>query len=114
MQQDYQNLLAQKAELNKRIEEARRQESAAALAQIKEWIATFGFTAQQVFPWDGDKKPKVVAKYYDPESGKSWTGRGKPPKWIEGKDRAQYEIQREPAKPVESQSDENNPFPIHW
>ena len=32
------------------------------------------------------------AKYQDPESGKTWTGRGKPPNWILGKDRTLFEI----------------------
>ncbi|WP_373785874.1 H-NS family nucleoid-associated regulatory protein, partial [Delftia acidovorans] len=33
-----------------------------------------------------------VAKYRDPASGATWTGRGKPPRWIEGKDRKALEI----------------------
>ena len=34
-----------------------------------------------------------VAKYRDPASGKTWTGRGKPPLWIQGaKDRSAFLI----------------------
>ena len=51
-----------------------------------------GFTAQQVFPWKPDGKKSAPAKYQDPESGKTWTGRGKPPNWILGKDRTLFEI----------------------
>ena len=29
-------------------------------------------------------------KYRDPATGATWTGRGREPKWIEGKDRAGY------------------------
>ncbi|WP_120966305.1 H-NS histone family protein [Comamonas sp. lk] len=89
----YQELIAQKNELDKRIEQARNSESKEALATIKQLIDTFGFTAQQVFPWKPEEKKKVQAKYYDPESGAVWTGRGKAPKWIDGKDRSEYEIQ---------------------
>lgn len=89
----YQELMAQKNELDKRIELARNNESKEALAEIKQLIDTFGFTAQEVFPWKPEEKKKVQAKYYDPESGAVWTGRGKPPKWIDGKDRSEYEIQ---------------------
>ncbi|MEZ2739147.1 H-NS histone family protein [Comamonas jiangduensis] len=112
----YQELLARKRELDKTIEQIRRTESAAALKTVHELIATFGFTAQQVFPFQPVQKKKVQAKYYDPETGLSWTGRGKAPKWIEGKDRTAYEIaapRTEPASQSAGQaSDSGNPFPI--
>ncbi len=44
------------------------------------------------------KRP-VPAKYRHPETGDTWTGRGKPPRWIasaeaEGKNRADFLIQQ--------------------
>ena len=111
---NYQELLARKLELDKSIEQARTAESKAALATIKDLIATFGFTAQQVFPFQSDSvKKKVPAKYYDAATGKSWTGRGKVPAWLAGKDRSLYEIETPKAAPQWSApADENNPFPI--
>lgn len=88
----YQELIARKNELDKRIEQAHQLESKEALSTIKQLVETFGFTAQQVFPWKPEEKKKVQAKYYDPESGATWTGRGKAPKWIDGRDRSVYEI----------------------
>ena len=108
----YQELLARKNELDKRIEEARNTESKEALATVKQLIETFGFTMQQVFPWKPEEKKKVEAKYYDPESGASWSGRGKPPKWIEGKDRREYEINYTPVVDFSAPRDEKNPFPV--
>lgn len=35
---------------------------------------------------------KVAPKYRDPVTGQTWTGRGKPPAWIAGKDREQFLI----------------------
>jgi DNA-binding protein H-NS len=35
---------------------------------------------------------KVAAKYRDPATGQTWTGRGKAPKWIEGQDRTPFVI----------------------
>ena len=35
---------------------------------------------------------KVAAKYRDPATGATWTGRGVAPKWIAGKDRVQFAI----------------------
>jgi len=34
----------------------------------------------------------VAPKYRDPATGKTWTGRGKAPKWIDGKDRSKFLI----------------------
>ncbi|MBQ0131237.1 MAG: H-NS histone family protein [Comamonas sp.] len=110
---NYQELLARKRELDKNIEQVRRKESETALATIKELIATFGFTAQQVFPFQSDSvKKKVPAKYYDPATGKSWTGRGKVPAWLDGKDRSLYEIAAPKVTQWSAPEDENNPFPI--
>ena len=36
---------------------------------------------------------KVAAKYRDPTTGKTWTGRGVAPKWIAGKDRDAFRIE---------------------
>ena len=54
---------------------------------------------QDVFPGRAGKSAspkaggsKVAAKYRDPATGQTWTGRGKAPKWIDGKDRAQFAI----------------------
>lgn len=109
---NYQELLARKRELDKTIEQQRRTESVAALATIQQLIATFGFTAQQVFPFQSVEKKKVPAKYYDAQTGKSWTGRGKTPKWLEGKDLSAFEIAAPKVEYVNTQTDENNPFPI--
>lgn len=107
----YKELLARKHELDQSIEKARVAESKTALATIHQLIATFGFTAQQVFPFQAPAKKKAPAKYYNPNTGESWSGRGKPPKWIEDKDRSQFEIHATPVVDAASQ-DPANPFPI--
>ncbi|MGV0962247.1 MAG: H-NS family nucleoid-associated regulatory protein [Limnohabitans sp.] len=40
----------------------------------------------------GAVKNPVAHNYRDPVTGQTWTGRGKTPKWIEGKDRTQFVI----------------------
>lgn len=97
-------LLAEQAALDEKIAREKKQAAAQALTQIQAWIAEFGFTAQQVFPWQPAKK-QVSAKYLDPNSGATWTGRGKPPAWIAGKDRDQFLIEK-PAEP----SSQRGPF----
>lgn len=87
----YKELLAQKQELDAAIAKARKAEAGAALDLIQAKIQEFGFTAQQVFPYKA-KKAQAPAKYHNPNTGQTWTGRGKPPNWIAGQDRAQFEI----------------------
>ena len=89
-------LLAQKAELEAKIADARQHELAGATAQVKALIEAHGLTSEDIF---GGKKPRaakktgtVAAKYRDPISGKEWTGRGLPPKWLAGKNREDYLI----------------------
>jgi len=62
---------------------------------------------------------KVAPKYRDPVSGNTWTGRGKAPKWIEGKDRAPFLIASpavtatpatQPQDPVQEPSDTTGEF----
>ena len=91
----YQSLLQQKAELEAKIAEARKSELAHAVTQARELVAQYGLTADDVF---GGKKvatgPRgtVAPKYRDPATGATWTGRGKPPKWIADQDRAAFAI----------------------
>jgi len=41
----------------------------------------------------GKKAVKPVAvRYRDEDSGKTWTGRGREPKWIKGQDREKFEV----------------------
>ena len=38
------------------------------------------------------KGEKVAAKYRNPETGDTWTGRGREPGWIKGKDRDDFAL----------------------
>ena len=99
MSQSLKDLLQQREALEKAIAEARQSEISAAVTKVREIVAEYGLTAQDVFPGRAGKTAsaratgsKVAAKYRDPATGQTWTGRGKAPKWIEGKDRAQFMI----------------------
>ena len=90
-------LIAQKQALEAQIEVARKAELADAIAKVKALISEHGLTAQDIF--GGAKRGRkagtraaVAPKYRDPATGATWTGRGKAPKWIDGKDRAQFAI----------------------
>jgi DNA-binding protein H-NS len=93
----YQELLKQRDMLAQQIEDARRRETSDALARVRAIIAEYQLTAQEVFPIGrktrgGKSMGKVAPKYRDPATGKTWTGRGKAPRWLDGKDRSQFLI----------------------
>ena len=91
-------LLQQREALEKAIADARQNEISAAVTKVRELVAEYGLTVQDVFPSRSGRGSstksvsKVAPKYRDPSTGQTWTGRGKPPKWIDGKDRQQYLI----------------------
>ena len=93
----YEDLVKQRDALELQIAEARRKESGDAISKIRAMVVQFGLTEQDVFPVakksaGASKGTKVAAKYRNPATGETWTGRGKPPKWIAGQDRAKYTL----------------------
>lgn len=67
------------------------------ITQLRYTIAEYRLTARDLY-LDGLRgcrllaKPPVPLKYQDPRTGKTWSGRGKPPKWIAGKNRERFLI----------------------
>ncbi len=92
----YKELLKQREALEQQINEARRQELAGAIAQVRALVAEYGLSQDDVFPAararSASSGTKVAPKYRDPATGQTWTGRGKAPKWIQNQDRAQFAI----------------------
>jgi DNA-binding protein H-NS len=95
----YQELLKQRDALSLQIEEARKREVADAVARVRSLVAEYQLTVHEVFPSGRKGRArasgtgmKVEPKYRDPATGQVWTGRGKAPKWIEGKDRTPFLI----------------------
>ena len=95
----YEDLLRQRQEIEQRIKEARKAEIAGAVAEVRALIAKYDLTEKDVFPAGRRGRGrarasagKVPPKYRDPATGQTWTGRGKAPRWIDGKDRTQFLI----------------------
>ena len=96
----YKELLEKKAALDAEIEAARKEEIGAAVSMVRELIAEFDLTERDIFGGSrssaSSSEPKVrkavAAKYRNPATGETWTGRGKAPKWIDGQERSQYLI----------------------
>ncbi len=90
----YHDLLQQKAALEAQIAQAQAEAKADAINKVRELIREHDLTAADVFPAQGKKAKGTVGtpKYRDPATGATWTGRGKPPNWINGKDRTPFLI----------------------
>lgn len=85
-------LLAAKAKLEEAIQQRGQEEIQAELAKTKALASTLGLTVAQLFgitPTTVEperKKRQVKVKYRSP-NGEEWSGRGRPPLWLQ----AQYE-----------------------
>ncbi|WP_280191115.1 H-NS histone family protein [Delftia sp. PS-11] len=92
---DYKTLLQQKAELEAQIAAVLKHEKTDAIARARALVEQYELTEAEVFPSGKQRAAQRnvgVPKYRDPATGATWTGRGKQPRWIEGKDRTAFVI----------------------
>ncbi|MEW1780655.1 H-NS histone family protein [Arthrobacter sp. NPDC080086] len=92
----YKELIAQKAKLEEQIENARAKELETVIQQVRQTVAEYGLSAEDLglAPRRGRRagsKAPVPAKYRDPKTGATWSGRGRAPAWI-GKNRDKFLI----------------------
>jgi DNA-binding protein H-NS len=82
----YQEILSQIEDLKRKAQEARRQEMTGAIGEIKRLMAEFGISAEDLgfSSKVGKAKTRVTgtAKYRDPASNRTWSGRGRRPGWV--------------------------------
>ena len=82
-----QQLLDQKAELDKQIESTRRQERSDAISQVRALMDQHGLVIADLGLRGGKtaaarKGSKVAAKYRNNATGETWSGRGLAPRWL--------------------------------
>lgn len=101
----YNELIAQRADLDRQIKEARDADVARVIETIVALMQEHDLTPADIFPSlrtkgapGGAEKRKstygtrVPVKYRDPATGKTWTGRGRAPVWIAGQNRQQFAV----------------------
>ena len=91
----YKELLKQREELEAQIAQARKAELETAIAKVRQLVLDYSLTERDIFGGVRTSTAKgttVAPKYKDPATGATWTGRGKPPRWIADKDRTQFLI----------------------
>ncbi|MCC8403057.1 H-NS histone family protein [Paraburkholderia sp. MMS20-SJTN17] len=95
----YKQLTAQLEKLHKEVAAAREKEVAQAIAEIKQKIAEYDLTAEELGLASALPKPRrksasaSVAKYRNPKTGETWSGRGRSPGWLVGKNRERFLIE---------------------
>jgi DNA-binding protein H-NS len=94
----YKQLTAQLEKLHKEVAAAREKEIAQAIADIKQKVAEYDLTAEEL-GFTSQRKPgrkaapASVAKYRNPKTGETWSGRGRSPAWLAGKNRERFLIE---------------------
>lgn len=80
----YKELKAKVEDLMRQAEIARKAEAAGIIAEIKVKMKEYGISVADLA--GAVKKPAsrnaVAAKYCHPETGETWSGRGRPPHWL--------------------------------
>ncbi|MBN3785800.1 H-NS histone family protein [Burkholderia sp. Ac-20353] len=94
-----QDLQAQLRETEQLLADAKKAEKQAVLTEFKKQVEFYDISQQEVLIALGyvtPRKRQAPAKYYDPSSGRSWSGHGRRPKWLEGKVLDAYLVDRTP------------------
>ena len=94
----YKELQSQIEKLQKEADHARKSELANAISDIHTKMRDYGITAEDLGLGGKKKAGKTVRKpvapkYRNTETGETWSGRGKPPKWMAGRDKLQFLIE---------------------
>ncbi|KML19725.1 MULTISPECIES: H-NS histone family protein [Burkholderia] len=92
-------LQKQLGQLNLLVDEVKQQEKQAKLKQLADDVKDYGITETELLRAAGfikAKRQKTPAKYYDPDTGQSWSGKGSRPKWLVDKNLDDYLIRETP------------------
>jgi DNA-binding protein H-NS len=87
-----QELLAQKEALEQKIAELKKTERDDALRSARSLIQTYDLTVDELFGKQKSPVKAAAAKYRNPETGETWSGRGRAPRWLDGKNRENFAI----------------------
>lgn len=88
----YKEIQAQIEALQQQAQEVRNRELSEVIAQITQLMQDYGLTVDDLVQKrkKGASQATRAAKYRDPETGDQWSGRGRMPLWLGGKDKDQY------------------------
>lgn len=87
-----QELIAQKEALEQQIAQLKKAERADALQNARNLVETYDLTLDELFGKQKSSGKAVAVKYRNPETGETWTGRGRAPRWLDGKNREDFAV----------------------
>ncbi|ATF34218.1 DNA-binding protein [Burkholderia thailandensis] len=97
--ESFQELRARLKSIAEEAEIARKREAADAIKAIRQTILQYGISAEDIFGRAKSNRGRgkllrgpIAPKYRDPETGATWSGRGRPPQWIAGRNRDSFLI----------------------
>lgn len=93
----YRELLIHLERLKLEIEVAREREARLIAERVLEVLAESGVPIDELVAscrQDGRLRRRVKQKYWDPQTGSTWSGRGRTPRWMAGKDPEEFRIDR--------------------
>jgi len=98
----FRELKAQADSLLQQAEQARQAELRTVIEEIRARVEEYELTPEQIFGRklggarnSRNARTPAPAKYRDPKTGATWSGRGREPAWIKGKRRERYLIASE-------------------
>jgi len=96
MTTSYAEYVEQIAKLQALAEAARKDEINNGIKKIRELMQMYGVTVDDLASGSRAKPTKakgsVAAQFKNPETGETWTGRGRAPRWLSGKDKEAFRI----------------------
>ena len=89
----YREFQAELQRLHLQEESIRRKAKGEALDRIRSLIVEYRLTPSELgLEADPQSRRPAAVKYRDPKTGAAWSGRGRPPRWLEGQDRARFAV----------------------
>jgi DNA-binding protein H-NS len=85
---------AQIEQLQQQAAAQRENELSGAVQQIRDLMQEYGITVDDLQPRGkkGAAKKTGTAQFRNPQTGDTWSGRGRMPNWLHGQDREQFRV----------------------
>ncbi len=90
----FKEIQAQIEQLQQQAAAQRENELAGAVQQIRDLMQEYGITVEDLQPSrkKGTAKKAGTVQFRHPETGDTWSGRGRMPHWLQGKDKEQFRV----------------------